>query len=423
MQITFSTRRGVFVIVLLVFTGCTASMRGNWNLSRKDYRGAITHYREDLSRNPDHWQTRQRLGFAYLKTGQLDEAIAEFERVLMQKSGDPYANYYLGLAWLDKGERGKAIEVWRSYRNRKEPLVEREIKRHLTLLEIAESVRLAKQALAEEEKLQTLPPKPGTVAVFYFKDISPDNRLRHLQKALTAMIITDLSQVRSLQVVERVRVQFLLAEMGLGQTGLVDKKTAPRAGRLLGAESLIVGTMEPGTVSVGTSVARTSEQDILGGFSVSEEEEKFFELQKAIVFKILELLRVSLTPGEEGLLGKYHTKNYKAVIYFGQALEALDSGNWKKAKYRFRKALIEDPGFELARVGSETCPAPSAPSIAELGSMSDLEFLATIERSVDMAMAEQAVIEEENTRVGDIVVEPAGAGEPPGVPGSITVRW
>ena len=217
---------GLGVLVLLVFflSGCGAYTTGNIKLKQKNYEQAITYYLEELSENPDHFRARERLGFAYFKTGQLDKAIQELERALEQKPGDPSATYYLGLAWLNKGESGKAIDVWRTYRNAEEPLVEQQIKRQLTLLEIAQSIRLARQALAEEKKLQTLRPEPGTTAVFYFKDVSSDARYRYMQKALAMMITTDLSQIESLQVVERMRVQFLLAEMGLGETGLVDGK-------------------------------------------------------------------------------------------------------------------------------------------------------------------------------------------------------
>jgi len=202
-------------------------------------------------------------------------------------------------------------------------LVEEEIKKQLTLLEISESIHLARQALAEEEKLKTMPPKSGTVAVFYFKDTSADRSFRHLQKAMATMIIADLSQVSSLQVLERLRVQFLLSEMQLGQTGIVEETTAPRYGHLLGAENLIVGTMEPGSLRVKTSVASTSKKDVVGSIAVGSEIEEFYILQKEIVYNILKLLRVKFTSLEEMKFSQYHTKNLKAVTYFGQGLEAF----------------------------------------------------------------------------------------------------
>ncbi len=171
------------------------------------------------------------------------------------------------------------------------------------------------------------------------------------------------------------------------------------------------------------SIARTSDQAVVGGLSVGEEEEKFFELQKAIVFNVLRLLGVSLTPEEEKVLGRHHTKSFKAVIYFGQALEALDEGKWKEAKNFFQKALREDPNFMLARLGNDACPAATAPSIGDLGLMSNSQLSAVMEEAVTTAMAGP---EADPGTVGESPVtasELGAVGPAPGEPGSISVSW
>jgi tetratricopeptide (TPR) repeat protein len=378
----------IFSWMLLI--GCSSYIKGNMNLERENYEAAIQNYQQDLAQNPDHWQSRQRLGLAYLKTKQPDKAIAEFKQVLEKQPGDPFSTYYLGLAYLEKGDRSQSIETWKTYRNDREPLVSQEIKKQVTLIEIVDSMHLARQALAEEQQLKSLPPKQGTVAVFYFKDLSSDSRFHPLQKAMAAMITTDLSQVQALQVLERLRVQFLLTEMQLGQTGIVEAGTAPRAGHLLGAENLIVGTMEPGSVAVKTSVASTSKQDVVGAFSVSAEMKQFYVLEKVVVYNILKVMKVPFTSEEEAKFSKYHTQNLKAVIYFGQGLEALDAGKWKEAHDSFRQATQEDPSFELARRYLDACPSSTAPSLAALGAMSPEALAASAEASVAGAMSEQA---------------------------------
>jgi tetratricopeptide (TPR) repeat protein len=414
---------GPLVFGLMLLHGCTSYMKGTIQLERENYEEAIESFQQELSQNPDNRRARERLGFAYLRTGQSDKAISEFNRVLEQKPGQSFATYYLGLAYLKKGLRGEAIETWQSYQNKQEPLVEQEIKKQLTLLEIAESIHLAKQALADEEKLGTLPPKSGTVAVFYFKDISPDSRYRRLQKAMVAMIVTDLSQVESLLVLERVRVQFLLAEMQLGQTGIMDENTAPRLGRLLGAENLIVGTLESGSMAVKTSVASTSKNDVVGAFAVTAKMEEFHKLQKEIVYNILHVLRVSFTPEEEKRFSEYHTKSLEAVIYFGQGLEALDAGNWKEAKNFFRKAVEEDPDFRLASHYRDSCPAAASPSISALSTMSPGEMANNAEPAVDVASNFQALADEE----AETDAAASNPGQAPSAPvpatGSVSVSW
>jgi tetratricopeptide (TPR) repeat protein len=382
-------RRSFLLALILLYSGCTSYMAGNFQLSRKNYEEAIIDYREEISKNPEHWQARGKLGFAYLKTGQLEEAVNEFNKVLEQEPGDPHATFYLGIAYLNMGEVSQTIATWKNYSNNSKPLVEQEIKRQLTLLEIAESMRLAKEALSKEKELQAKHPEPGTLAVFYFKDTSSDNKYRHLQKALSMMIITDLSQIESLQVVERLRMQFLLAEMGLGQTGLVTKETAPGVGKLLGAESLVVGTLESGSLSVKSTIASSSRQDVVGIFTVTAEEQEFYILEKEIVFNILKVLGISLTPAEEELVGKYHTKSLKAVIYFGMGLEALDEGKWEEAKNLFDKAREEDPEFLLAGDAAEASPEATAPSISALSAMSAPGLASAMDGAVEAAAASE----------------------------------
>jgi TolB-like protein len=343
--------------------------------------------------------------------------------VLQQRPGDPEATYYLGLARLSSEQLSKAKEAWRTYKNTEKPLVQDAIRRQATVVELADSLRLAKQAIVEEAKLKATSPKPGTVAVFYFKDLSPDKSFRSLQKALAMMVITDLAQVRSLQVVERLQVQALLSEMQLGQTGIVEERTAPRAGRLLGAESLIVGTFEPGSVVVKTSVASTSKQDVVGSFSLKGEEQKFFELEKEIVQNVLKVLRVSPTPEEQKLLGVHQTRSLQAVTYFGQGLDALDEGNWKEARNLFEKAVAADPGFALAVWWRDSSPAAGTPGIGALGGMSGPDLGAVAEAAVaDAVAAHDAEAQAEAQGGGDSHSGEGGQQGGQGT-GSVGVGW
>lgn len=110
----------ILVLLALLLFGCTSLMIGNKELKKNNYRAAIPHYLESLSRNPDCWRARGRLGVAYLKTGQLDKSIQEFNKVLKQKPQNPYANLHLGMAWLQE-EFPQLIQhpskSWKGYPN------------------------------------------------------------------------------------------------------------------------------------------------------------------------------------------------------------------------------------------------------------------------------------------------------------------
>ncbi len=384
---------GVLILGLML-TGCAQILRarGEIAMASNNYEAAIGHFQESLIKNPDDHETRARLGFAHFKAGRTDQAIEILREVLLKKADEPSASLYLGMALLKRGERGAAMAAWRNYRNPAQPIVNKEIKKQLTLLEMVESRELAKKALADEEKLQAVAVKPGTIGVTPFQDLSPDGGLRPMQKGMTAMITTDLSNVKALQVVERLRLQALIDEMKLGLSGIVDNKTAPRFGRLAGAENLVAGNLgsaEP-MLRVNTSIASSVKKDVVDSFGVEAEKQKFFELEKEIVFNIGKILNVPLTPEEKEALGWIHTKNLQAFLYYGQGLDALDGGEWKTARAFFEKAVKEDPAFDLAIQANDSCPGDEAPTPASLMAMNPAQVAAQAESAVSASQVSQS---------------------------------
>src|SRR5207244_6462262 len=84
---------------------------------------AIEHFKEALRHKPAIWNLdpfEDCLANAYLEVGQLDQAIAEYERILKLNPNYPLAQYHLGQAYERKGERERAraaytrfLEIWK----------------------------------------------------------------------------------------------------------------------------------------------------------------------------------------------------------------------------------------------------------------------------------------------------------------------
>jgi tetratricopeptide (TPR) repeat protein len=377
--------------MLLLGVACSPLMKGNLHMDFKNYEAAIASYRQAIESDPDDWRARQKLGMAYLKTDRPQQAAAEFTRALEANPRDPVSTYHLAEAFLQMGQRREAIETLRQYRNPQHPDLEEAIRKQVTLMEFSDTIQEARRALAEERSLKPIETRQGTVAVFYFRDSTPDNSLRHFQKALATLIMTDLAKVSALQVLERLQVHFLLAEMQLGQTGIIDAANAPRMGRLLGAENLVVGVISSGSLNVQASIASTSHQNIIGSVSAQSKLEEFYKLEKEIVYQLLKVLNVPYTPQEEKLFSQYHTKELQAVVYFGQGLEAFDAGQWTEAAQFFRKAQETDPDFELARLYRRACPGGDAPGVSALGQMTALDALTALNAAVAAAGAAGAL--------------------------------
>lgn len=81
-----------------------------------------------------------------------------------------------------------------------------------------------------------------TVAVLDFKNASGLFNLDALEKSVPEMLKTELSQNGpGIVVVERQRLDMILQEQALGQSGVIDEKDAQTVGRLAGAQYLLTG--------------------------------------------------------------------------------------------------------------------------------------------------------------------------------------
>lgn len=294
------------------------------------------------------------LGAAYRAAGRAEDARGTLERALELRPDDPGAVFYLGLAYEDQQAYDQALAHYGRYIQTSRSAELRDaLRRRIPVLE-REQLRLAvRQALSQESELAQTRPQPRTVAVFPFVYAGASPDLRPLGRALAEFLVTDLSATDRLTVLERVRVQYLLDEMRLAESGYVDRTTAARSGRLLGAGRVVQGRIvgddrqvevSAAVVGVGGDwdgrIAPVTEQDALP---------QFFDLEKRLVLALFRSLEIELTPAERERINRRPTENLQALLEFGLGLEAHDRGNFLQATEHFERAVALDPGFELAR--------------------------------------------------------------------------
>src|SRR5215467_13039256 len=80
-----------------------------------------------------------------------------------------------------------------------------------------------------------------TVAVLYFDYSGKSADMSVLRKGLAQMLISDLSTLDGVKLVERDRLEEILAELKLGQSGKIDPASAAKVGKLLGARYMVLG--------------------------------------------------------------------------------------------------------------------------------------------------------------------------------------
>lgn len=214
---------------------------------------------------------------------------------------------------------------------------------------VTKEVRLwAKKALEEEKALRLVEGR-NTMAVLYFQNKTGQSEFDPLQKGIPLLLITDLSNVKGLQVIERVKLQALVEEIGLGTSGLVESNAAPRVGRLLGARWLIGGDISKGSIGIQSNLLDVPGQKVVGQTMVKGDLPELFRLEKDLLFEILKLLKIEVPPEEERELRRPCSTNIKALMALFKGIEASDRKDYQKAAEYYEVASREDPNICIVR--------------------------------------------------------------------------
>lgn len=359
----FTLEKKTIIIVIswlaLTLTSCASTFytRGHKALKEERYSEAIRELKQAVAEQPKNILAIRDLGIAVYGKGNSSLALRLLNIARMRVPEDPVTSYYIGRIYEDNGDYDKAIEMYKDYINLG-PLnpFRQEIENRLLALTRQQMLKNLRDMLTREEQLATATIPDNAVAVLYFLNLNKAEALTPLQKGIAEMLITDLSQVSSLTLVERARLHMLMQEMGLGMSGLVDESTAPRLGKLLGVSRIVHGGMvqlAEKQIRLNASFTDLGKKTNSYPVTITGSLNDLFKLEKELVFKILDDMAIQLTPEERKAIEKPPTKNLLAFMYYCKALDLEDKGQFRQASANYNAALKKDPAFMPASKGVE----------------------------------------------------------------------
>ena len=192
-----------------------------------------------------------------------------------------------------------------------------------------------------------------TIAILDFSNNSLINKEKHasLSQGLAEIMVTELSKIQSLQLVERQKINALIQEMQLSQSGIISEHAGVQVGKLLGAHFLVFGSymisfnnkirVDIRIVEVETGVTIKAEE-------VTDKVTKLFEIIKKLNEKITKDLNIELTKQEEKSMKETNT-SLDVISSFSEGLEYEDLNKTDEAKKMYLKTLEKDPEFEPAK--------------------------------------------------------------------------
>ncbi len=305
-----------------------------------------------------------RLAQAYYGAARYGDARAALATVLAVQPTNAAARVYLGYTYEGLNQFDSARVTYTALAASHPPrALARLVAGRLTLLARAELRFAARQALARESTLTQTPPPPGTVAVMPFQYTGGDSTYRPLERGLSALVVTDLAQVKSLRLVERDRMQALLDEMRLAANGSADPATGARSGRLVGAASVVQGqfsTDSGARFAIQAAVVRASDAQIAATGQGADRLTQLFDIEKQVVFQLIDKLGITLTPQERVAISERPTHDLTAFLLYSRGLEAQDRGDDRAAAQNFQAAAQRDPSFNAATQQAQTSQTADA---------------------------------------------------------------
>ncbi|MBM3286207.1 MAG: hypothetical protein FJY88_02490 [Candidatus Eisenbacteria bacterium] len=197
--------------------------------------------------------------------------------------------------------------------------------------------------------------REAVLAVFDFDVNAMDQpeRIAPLGPGLAQMLITDLKTVRDLRVVERQKLQFVLDELEHQAGSKVDPETAARAGKLLGAGSLMFAsltTMKKEMI-LDIRIVRTETGEVMKAGRVTGKLDKFYEVERqAAKMAINELLaKTAMSTETRHEFGSPQTKSLEAALAYSEGVRLMDEGRLTDAFRKFELAVATSPDFVAAK--------------------------------------------------------------------------
>ncbi len=303
--------------------------------------------------NPSSVAANRALGIYLYKKQNFPAARPLLEQAHKLDPKDGVSALYAGLTAEALQDFTAAKAAYNSYLQvGKTRSVRNDVRARLVSLSRTEMHAAAKSAIANETRIAQQTGDPRTVAVMPMTFSGTDQTLAPLSRGMSDLLINDLARSPDLQLLERDRVQAMIDEIALGQSGRADAATSVRAGKLVQASRVVQGAiLQTGgrnvTVNAAVVSVATSQQQ---GKDVQSSDvlDQIFAIEKSLALGLFDQLGVRLSAADRAAIEQRPTRSLQAFLAYSNGLVAEDEGRYGDAVRFYEQARTIDPGFGAA---------------------------------------------------------------------------
>lgn len=343
----------LLIIILLLFCGCSQTFysQGRNFFEKDQYDLAIDSFYKEIAKNPQNASAWRELGVTYFKKGNLEKAEDALEQANLIKP-DARTHLFFGLIFEKQKQYDKAVSAYAASLNLNPNKKTKEmLTAHIDELLLKKFSTEVNVAIENEQKIQTDTITSNSIAVVNFDGSKLDPDYTPIAVGLAEFTSADLAKVKSLNVIERLKIDVILDELKLSESGYIESSSAPRVGRLLGTGKIITGSI----LGIGEEnfrldgmIINTVDSTLQKSGTTEGAIKDIFNLQKQFVFNIIDELGISLTVAERDAIQEVPTESYLAFLSFSRGLYYEKKGMFDAAQQEYNNALSFDGNFQAA---------------------------------------------------------------------------
>lgn len=258
---------------------------------------------------------------------------------------------YLGRAYVAKHMEDEARSAIQSLMDLEPPILEfNPDAESPPLMNLYYEVRTERDGYAvhkENDRIQTI-----AIVDFTNGSIGTDAaQYNPLRLGLASMMINFLGSAVDLKVVERERLNWLLNELDLQRDpDRVDQETAVLVGKLLGAQSVLIGSfiVNGREMYLGTRLVKVETGEVLLGEQLFGKQKDLFELVQNLSLQTARAINVGLEESDLGAIDE--TRSLDAIMSYSEGLALLEQASYQAAYNKFVEALDYDPSYARAEL-------------------------------------------------------------------------
>jgi TolB-like protein len=190
-----------------------------------------------------------------------------------------------------------------------------------------------------------------TIAISYFDNTSGITKYNSLSKGIADMLITDLSKIDGISIVEREKLEKLLHEIKLGQSKYFDPSTAQKLGKGLGAKSILTGSFYfiDNTMRIDARLINVENGAIILAEQVTGSQSDFFSLHRKLATLLTKQIKINYFPEKNGFYTEANPVDLISVVNYSAAIDLQDQGFTSLAQNKLTELVEQAPQFLFAK--------------------------------------------------------------------------